>query len=326
MRPGDSGSDVRRLQAILKALGYDIELTGVFDEPTRRAVLDFQAQERLVKDGVIGPATRQRLEAAALWHTVARGETLWAVARTFGTTVELLMEVNDLSTSAIREGQRLLVPVGGFGNWAGDWRGYTVRPGDTLSAIATRFHVSPSELARLNALRDPDSLRVGQRLKLPADLSERTGSPTGSGARQPVSVFPLSWPLPEKGRISSGFGWRNNPFGGGGREFHGGIDVAVRLGTPVRAAAAGVVVEAGWMGAYGYGVVIDHGRGVQTLYGHNARVLVQPGQRVERAQHGAAPGLPGPHQRPPRQPPGIRAAAVETAERRGRNGFRRRRG
>lgn len=293
VRPGDSGPDVRRLQAILKSLGYDVELTGVFDEATRRAVLDFQAQEKLTNDGVVGPVTRQRLESAALWHTVGRGETLWAVARTFGTTVELLMELNDLSSSTIRAGQRLLVPAGGFGNLAGDWRGYTVRAGDTLSTIAARFHVSSSELARLNGISDPDSLRVGQRLNLPADLPERTGPGAGSGKRQPASIFPLSWPLPEMGRISSGFGWRTAPFGGGGREFHGGIDVAVRPGTPVRAAAGGVVVEAGWMGAYGYGVVIDHGRGVQTLYGHNARVLVQPGQRVERGEAIAISGSSG---------------------------------
>lgn len=197
------------------------------------------------------------------------------------------------STSTIRAGQRLLVPAGGFGNLAGDWRGYTVRPGDTLSTIAARFDVSSSELARLNGISDPDSLRVGQRLKLPADLSERTGPGTGSGARQPASIFPLSWPLPEMGRISSGFGWRTNPFGGRSRELHGGIDIAVRPGTPVRAAAGGVVVEAGWMGAYGYGVVIYHGRGVQTLYGHNARVLVQPGQRVERGQTIAISGSSG---------------------------------
>lgn len=293
LRPGDSSSDVRRLQAILKSLGYDIDVTGVFDETTRKAVLDFQGQQGLTKDGVVGPKTRQRLEAAALWHTVGRGETLWGLARTFGTTVELLMEVNDLADPAIRAGQRLLVPVGGYGSWSGDWTGYTVKPGDTLSTIAARFHVSLSEFARLNRIGDPNRLRVGERLQLPGDVLERIAQEGSSGAPRPVSVFPLSWPLPEKGRLSSGFGWRRNPFGGGSREFHGGIDIAVPQGTPVRAAAPGVVVEAGWMGTYGYGVVIDHGRGVQTLYGHNARVLVQPGERVERGQVIAISGSSG---------------------------------
>lgn len=293
LRPGDSGRDVRRAQALLKSLGYALEVNGVFDESTRKAVVDFQGQQGLRKDGLIGPDTRRQLESAAFWHTVSRGETLWDLARTFGTTVELLMEVNDLAVPSIRAGQRLLLPVAGYGSGSGDWGGYTVKPGDTLAAIAARFHVSEAELARLNRIPNPDLLRPGQRLELPGDLSERVGRGGGGGVFGGAAVFPLAWPLPEKGRISSGFGWRKNPFGESGREFHEGIDIAVRPGTPVLAAASGVVVEAGWMGSYGYGVVIEHGRGVQTLYGHNARVLVQPGQRVDRGQTIALSGSSG---------------------------------
>ncbi len=92
---------------------------------------------------------------------------------------------------------------------------------------------------------------------------------------------PSIWPV--YGPITSDFGWRPSPFGGG-KEFHDGYDIAVPYGTPVRATGDGVVVFAGWKGAYGRAVVIDHGYGFETLYGHNLRIVVREGQRVSRGQ------------------------------------------
>lgn len=92
------------------------------------------------------------------------------------------------------------------------------------------------------------------------------------------SVFPVS------GHITSLFGTRKNPFASG-YEFHTGLDIANSRGTPIRAAANGVVTEAGWdSGGYGILVTINHGNGYQSLYGHNCRVAVKVGQRVERGQ------------------------------------------
>ncbi len=94
------------------------------------------------------------------------------------------------------------------------------------------------------------------------------------------------WPL--EGRISSGFGWRNISVAG--NRFHGGIDIVAPSGTPVRAARGGVVTRAGWVGAYGYLVVLDHGAGWETRYAHLSRIDVRPGERVAQA---AVVGLVG---------------------------------
>ena len=94
------------------------------------------------------------------------------------------------------------------------------------------------------------------------------------------------------GVLTSGFGWR------WGR-MHEGIDLAVRVGTPVVAAASGTVIVAGWLGGYGNLVVIDHGNGIATAYGHNTSVTVGVGQSVAQGQlisySGSTGHSTGPH-------------------------------
>ncbi|MBC7543462.1 MAG: peptidoglycan DD-metalloendopeptidase family protein [Candidatus Sericytochromatia bacterium] len=91
---------------------------------------------------------------------------------------------------------------------------------------------------------------------------------------------------PNAGGVSSGFGWR------GGR-LHAGIDIANDPGTMIKAARSGVVLSAAYDGAYGNAIVISHGNGVTTRYGHCSRLLVSPGQRVEAGQPIGAVGSTG---------------------------------
>jgi murein DD-endopeptidase MepM/ murein hydrolase activator NlpD len=89
------------------------------------------------------------------------------------------------------------------------------------------------------------------------------------------SVSGLSWPL--SGSITSYYGYRH-----GG--FHSGIDIDGVTGQPYSAAAAGTVTMAGWDGSYGYCIIIDHGNGVATRYGHSSKLLVHVGQTVSKGQ------------------------------------------
>ena len=84
---------------------------------------------------------------------------------------------------------------------------------------------------------------------------------------------------PVPGGIVSGFGYRTNPIGGG-TGFHAGVDMVASSGTPIRACKAGKVVVASAQGGYGNAVVIDHGGGMGTLYGHQSRLAVHPGDHV----------------------------------------------
>ncbi len=103
-------------------------------------------------------------------------------------------------------------------------------------------------------------------------------------------VAPTRWPI--DGPVTSPFGLRRSPWGGG-REYHGGIDVQAPYGTPVVAAGAGEIVFAGRDGGYGSLVVVDHGRDVQTFYGHLAAIYVRPGQKVRAGDVVGAVGASG---------------------------------
>ncbi len=100
---------------------------------------------------------------------------------------------------------------------------------------------------------------------------------------------------PDGGYISAGFGWRVNPW----PEFHQGVDLAADYGTPVRAAADGVVRSAGWDGGFGIKVDVDHENGYHTWYAHLSRVAVAIGSRVRKGETiafvGATGEATGPH-------------------------------
>ena len=103
---------------------------------------------------------------------------------------------------------------------------------------------------------------------------------------------------PVPGPIVSGFGSRENPIGGG-TGVHTGVDIAASYGTPIRACKAGKVVVASWQGGYGNAVVLDHGGGMGTLYGHQSSMAVSVGQTVASGQVigyvGSTGNSTGPH-------------------------------
>jgi murein DD-endopeptidase MepM/ murein hydrolase activator NlpD len=108
-------------------------------------------------------------------------------------------------------------------------------------------------------------------LKVSAELAARINSAqsvTYSSGDSTPSASGLIWPV--NGPVVSGFGWR------WGR-MHEGIDIAAGYGTPIRAAAAGNVIYAGWMGGYGNLIIIDHGGGIATAYGHQSSFAVGGG-------------------------------------------------
>lgn len=111
-----------------------------------------------------------------------------------------------------------------------------------------------------------------------------------SDQRSLLGARPTGWPA--KGWVTSDFGVRFDPFDGQ-RRMHEGIDIATRSGMPVLATAAGIVREVGSEPGYGKLVVIDHGYGFSTAYGHNSRIMVKAGQRVKRGEMVATAGNTG---------------------------------
>jgi lipoprotein NlpD len=193
----------------------------------------------------------------------------------------------------------LLVACGGEPAWrtaapqgpelVGVW--YTVQSGDTVARIAKAHRVPSADIIELNGLVNPDRLEPGQLLFLFGvdevidRLPEAKVKPKGSAPS-------FAWPL-TKGVVSSGFGKR-------GRRMHKGLDIAVKTGTPVLAAAAGTVVYSDdKQRGYGNLVILSHAHGYVTVYAHNRRNLVDEGDAVRQgapiAEVGSTGRSTGPH-------------------------------
>ena len=152
-------------------------------------------------------------------------------------------------------------------------------------------------LAELQASSNAITAMLQQRAAARAAASSAGGGGGGAVSYQAVSgsgVF--MWPV--SGPITSPFGYRDHPIFGR-QILHAGIDIGVDEGTPVAAADSGVVVDADWLGGYGYAVIIDHGNGLSTVYGHNSSLNVSPGQSVSKGQiiaySGSTGNSTGPH-------------------------------
>ena len=219
------------------------------------------------------------LMESVVTYTVVAGDTLEALAERFGVADYTIFWVNHLRTPQdLRPGMVLTIPpLSGVP--------HKVQPGETLETVADMYGVRAGNIVGYppNGLRYPYSLEVGQEIFVPGAVTEIPEHPVAEGERpKPILVqMPggekLRWPT--WGTITAPFGW-SRAYGG----YHRGLDIANRWGTPIYAAAAGTVVEAGW-GFLGWYVAIDHGNGFRTEYGHLAeRPLVRVGDHVEKGQ------------------------------------------
>jgi murein DD-endopeptidase MepM/ murein hydrolase activator NlpD len=218
-------------------------------------------------------------------HVVARGETVYGIARANGLEVRHMIRANSLRAPyTLSVGQKLRLPAGAA-------RVHVVRKGDTSYSISRRYGVDLSSLTRLNRLRPPYNLAIGQELRLPTGAGG-TGASGGTPRRAAVPPPPprqgskFLWPV--KGRILSGYG----PKAGG--QHNDGINIRVAQGSEVRAADAGVVAYAGdELSGYGNLLLIRHAGGWVTAYAHNDRLLVKRGDKVSRGQVIARAGATG---------------------------------
>lgn len=221
----------------------------------------------------------KRLAGAAqmriLNHTVQEGENLSGIAARYGCDVETLLGLNqDLHADRLRTGQTIRVMTG---------RGavYQLRKGETLADLSKRFWVAEEKIRAANGLLPHEEVKPGEEIILPGIKPRRRDDDLASRGLGPLYI---AWPV--RGWISSRFGQR------WGR-MHEGLDIAVFTGSAVRASAPGRVEFAGWRAGYGQLVIIDHGRGIHTRYGHNSRLLVRAGQWVDRGQTIAFSGSTG---------------------------------
>jgi murein DD-endopeptidase MepM/ murein hydrolase activator NlpD len=158
---------------------------------------------------------------------------------------------------------------------------HVVREGDTLWNISRRYGVDVDDLMRANRLRSGEPIRLGRRLQIPSGVIDEDRQEPPSLAAITLTPPPeargaaLMWPV--EGPVGS-------PFGPRGASWHGGVDIRVERGTPIRAAAPGMVVMSGRERAYGNVIKIWHAGELMTVYAHNLENHVKVGDWVERGQ------------------------------------------
>ncbi len=206
-------------------------------------------------------------------YTVRSGDSLDKIAKRFGLRQDTLISVNNLqSASSIRAGINLRIP-----NM--DGVSHKVRRGESLSSLSKTFGIDMTKIVDANDLAS-STIAVGQSLFIPnARLSSAT-------LRQFYGEQ-FTWPV--RGRISSPYGYRANPFTGL-RTFHSAVDIVVSVGTPIKATSDGKVADTGYNSVFGNYIILKHDSGYQSLYAHLSRINVKEGGYISR---GTAIGLSG---------------------------------
>lgn len=241
-----------------------------------------ETQENLTKDN----------EAKIITYTAKIDDTLDSIASTYNLKVKSIAESNSLPTnSSLKEGQVLEFP-------SVDGVLYKIKDGETIWDLALLNNIDFNKIVEINKLESPEKLKLGQKIIMPGvDTVKPAASNKIIASNKTISrggSIPTTskGSLPVRGKITSLFGPR------WGRK-HEGIDIAAPTGTDVFASMDGKVSFSGWEGGYGNLVIIDHGNGLQSYYGHNSKLLVKEGQTVSKGTHiadvGSTGNSTGPH-------------------------------
>ncbi len=228
----------------------------------------------------------QNDRSGTIQYQVQQGDVIGSIAKRHGLSVETILIANRLSSrSLIHPGDVLQIP-------SADGVLHTISKGETIAKIAQKYGVKVDEIIKFNP-ESSKTLKIGMQILVPG-VKKALGTNVPVASSKPTRISPsLTIPVttPRIGNLpvsSGGYIW---PSGAkiitqyyGLR--HTGVDIAGTSGLPNYAVKAGQVIKAqcGWNGGYGCYIIVDHGGGVQTLYAHNSRLLVSPGEYVAQGQ------------------------------------------
>ncbi len=207
-------------------------------------------------------------------YQVQRGDNLSKIASKHDIDIDTIIGANDINDiNNIKPGDTLkILPVKGII--------YKINPGENLWSVSRKYNISKNKIIEANNLSNPDLIKPGKNIIIPGIKPE-------IGYNERINKVNRDFIEPvTNARISSYYGMR------WGR-MHEGIDYAVSTGTEVKASRAGTVIFSDWATGYGHTVVIEHQKGVRTLYAHNSELLVNGGQNVSQGEVIALSGNSG---------------------------------
>ena len=260
--------------------GNYIDFTG---QATDSMLSDVMTEDGFLLKPALNSTEGDRSTANEIFaYAVEPGDTLSTIAQRFGIKKETLVMENDLwNVNSLKTGMTLkILPVDGIS--------HVVKKGDTVDKIAKKYEVKSEDIIRQNQLENGQTLLAdtaliipgGKKIVAPPVVNPGRGKSGGNAPSNP-SMFAytgktggrLIWPAGPGGKLTQGY-----------HSGHYAIDIGNRARGPIYAAAAGKIIKAsyGWNGGYGNYIIIDHGDGMQTLYGHNEKLYVTEGQYVDQ--------------------------------------------
>jgi len=261
--------------------GHTSELV-VFDDPT------LSVMAPIILPGVeFGVVSTKR---ETIKYVVQRGDTLASIANYFGINVETLGIENKITTRTILQPGDVLnvLPVKGIS--------HKIVRGNTLQKIANTYKANVAKIIEFNGITGDKDLKVGETIIIPDGI--KPAAPKAVVVKKPAAVpsqtttvrpaaaqssgHGMVWPT-TKHTITQYYSWK-----------HGGIDIGIKTGSAIYAADDGVVEKSGWnTGGYGYMVLINHGNGIKTRYGHNSKLYAVAGEEVRKGDVVALSGSTG---------------------------------
>lgn len=278
----------------------DLVINAPFEETDNPVVSTSPDETSLVSNildegsGEISGGPTGRTEA--INYIVANGDVLGTIAEKFNISINTILWANGLTwNSTIKPGQKLtILPSSGIN--------YEVAKGDTVLSIAKKYQSDADKIIDANKLANASDINIGDLLFIPNGVKPtkvvssyqpktQPKTPTTPQASYGDDKLPaaedvntgtkLFWPVLSH-RITQYYGWR-----------HTGVDIGDKVGNPIYAAEDGKIERAGWSTGYGNNVIVNHGNGIKTLYGHASKLLVKTGDTVSRGQVIALVGSTG---------------------------------
>ncbi|GHT66499.1 hypothetical protein FACS1894110_10280 [Spirochaetia bacterium] len=196
-------------------------------------------------------------------YKIQRGDSVSKIAAAHAISIDAIIASNGISNArSLQAGETIKIP-----NM--DGIPYTVKNGDTLSKISAAMGVPLEAILDANDIQS-NSIGAGTVLFIPGARMKQEDLKLVLGE---LFIYPI------KGRLTSPFGWRDDPISGV-RRHHAAMDLAAAMGTPVKAAMDGKVAAVGFNATYGNYIILSHANGFQTMYAHLSLTSVKQGANI----------------------------------------------
>lgn len=209
-------------------------------------------------------------ESKVQYYEIKKGDTLWDISRKFKVDLNTILVMNNISSNSILSvGQKLEIPYERA-------RIHTIARGETMWDIAKKYEADVNQLIKANPNKNPNTLTIGDKLNIPdSKTTPRVIAYNEASRGYSTTSTQFMWPI--VGTITSKYGWRSSGF-------HHGLDIAGKVGDPVKASQAGTVISADYKSIYGRTVILKHLNGYETVYAHLETFKVSPGAKVAKGQ------------------------------------------